>query len=216
MKHEKSVRGAEFSWDSQRILSWSGDDTVRLWQASSGAPVGLPMKHEKSASGVWGAVFNWDGQRILSWSDDGTVRLWQASNGAPIGQPMKHEKSVLGAEFSWDGQRILSWSDDGTARLWSVTNGALIALFPHGAPVTSVRLDPQEQRVLTSGKDGVLRLWDISFHPEIPLEERILEFEVRSATTLANNGTVRVLSGAELAAKRQKLADLRSKQKSKP
>jgi WD40 repeat protein len=32
--------------DETRILSWSDDRTVRLWDAATGAPIGPPMKHD--------------------------------------------------------------------------------------------------------------------------------------------------------------------------
>src|SRR5258707_1378500 len=102
---------------------------------------------------------------------------------------MKHEKRVSGAVFTWDGHRILSRSESGTARFWSATNSTLITQFPDSARVAIARFDPPEQRVLGAAAKNVLQLWDISFNPKIPLEERILEFEVRSATTLASNGS---------------------------
>ena len=171
------------------------------------------MKHEKS---VLGAVISKDGQRILSWSDDGTARLWEAASGLPVGQPMKLEKSVLGAVLSGDGQRILSWSDDGTARLWSAANNALIAVFPHAGSVTTATFDPRERRVLTASGDGTVKLWDISLDPGIPVKEHTLEFEVRSATTLAGDGSVRILSETEWSEKLRLWQDTLKKRNAKP
>ena len=111
--------------------------------------------------------------------------------------------------FSADGQRVLSWSEDGTARLWSAGNSQLMALFRHERGVNSASFDHQEQRVLTVSADGTVRIWDISFDASIPIEERVVEFEVRSATTLAPNGEVRVLTESEWAARKQRLAELR-------
>jgi WD40 repeat protein len=44
------------SADEGRILSWSGDGTLRLWDAATGAQIGPPMKHDDSVSG---ALFSW-------------------------------------------------------------------------------------------------------------------------------------------------------------
>jgi WD40 repeat protein len=114
---------------------------------------------------------------------------------------MKHEKSVWGAVFNASQERILTWSEDGTARLWSRGNQALIAVFRHRGPVSEAMFDATEQRVLTTSDDGTSRLWDVSMNPSIPVEEHMLEFEVRSATTL-DAGVVRVLSQDEWAGKR--------------
>ena len=82
------VIGALFSRDESRILSWSSDRTLRLWDAATGAQIGPAMKHDGSVSG---ALFSRDESRILSWSTDKTLRLWDAATGAQIGPAMKHD-----------------------------------------------------------------------------------------------------------------------------
>jgi WD40 repeat protein len=122
-------RRAVYSPDGKRILSWSFDKTLRLWDAATGAAIGVPMRHEGA---VGGALFAPDGYRILSWSSDAytppdvwvsdkTLRLWDAATGAAIGEPMRHEGGVNGAVYSPDGKRILSWSFDKTLRLWDAS-----------------------------------------------------------------------------------------------
>jgi WD40 repeat protein len=115
MKHENSVNSAQFSPDSQRIVTASADKTARLWDAASGKPVGEPMKHE---SFLTSAQFSPDGQQIVTASGDTTARLWDAASGKPVGEPMKHEGFVSSAQFSPDSQRIVTASWDKTARLW--------------------------------------------------------------------------------------------------
>ena len=75
----------------RRILSWSYDNTLRLWDAATGAAIGEPLRHEGR---VDGAVYSPDGERILSWSGDKTLRLWDAATGAAIGEPLRHEGPV--------------------------------------------------------------------------------------------------------------------------
>ena len=123
LKHEDWFRGAQFSRDQSRILTWSQDGTARLWDSASGAALTPPLRHEGT---VWGARFSPDGSRILTWSDDGTARLWDGASGAALTPPLRHEGSVRGAQFSPDESRILTWSDDGTARLWESTTGAAL------------------------------------------------------------------------------------------
>ena len=65
LQHEASVMGAVFNRDESRILTWSQDNTARLWDAVSGNPLGPPLLHQDA---VGGAVFNRDESRILTWS----------------------------------------------------------------------------------------------------------------------------------------------------
>ena len=71
--HEKTIHGARFSKDGNRILTWSDDCTARLWDAVTDKPIGEVMKHERPEIT---AIFNKNDTRILTWSDDKTVRLW--------------------------------------------------------------------------------------------------------------------------------------------
>jgi WD40 repeat protein len=93
LNHGGPVNGAVYSPDGKRILSWSEDNTLRLWDAVTGAAIGEPRRHEDSVSG---AVYSPDRKRILSWSVDNTLRLWDAATGAAIGEPLRHEDPVLG------------------------------------------------------------------------------------------------------------------------
>ena len=82
------VNGAVLTKDETRILSWSNDGTLRLWDLATGQQIGPAMKH---AGVVNGAVLTKDETRILSWSGDDTLRVWDAATGQQIGPAMKHE-----------------------------------------------------------------------------------------------------------------------------
>ena len=55
----------------------SGDRTARLWDASTGAPFGIPMQHDGR---VYRAEFSPDGARVVTASADNTARVWDAAD----------------------------------------------------------------------------------------------------------------------------------------
>ena len=63
MKHDDLVNGAVLTKDETRILSWSDDHTLRLWDVATGQQIGPAMKHDLV---VTGAVLTKDETRVLS------------------------------------------------------------------------------------------------------------------------------------------------------
>lgn len=63
-----------FSPDGKRIVSGGWDNTVRLWDAGTGKPLGDPLtRHTNYVTSV---AFSPDGTRLASSSLDAAVRLW--------------------------------------------------------------------------------------------------------------------------------------------
>ena len=56
-----------------RVLTWSTDNTARIWSAATGAQIGPALTHDNHVSG---AAFSKDETHALTWSRDNTGRLW--------------------------------------------------------------------------------------------------------------------------------------------
>ncbi|HEY4028693.1 MAG TPA: hypothetical protein VGO86_19860 [Candidatus Dormibacteraeota bacterium] len=122
-----------------RLLLASGslDDTVRLWEVSSGRALGEPLRgHTGWVEAVaFGRLA--DGRLLLaSGSSDQTVRLWEASSGQALGEPLRgHTGEVTAVAFGRlaDGRPLLaSGSWDQMVRLWEASSGQALG-WPAGA-----------------------------------------------------------------------------------
>ena len=183
--HE-SIRGAVFNSEKSRILTWSDDGAARLWAVAEREP----LQTFKHGGRVLGAVFNSEGSRILTWGGDMTARLWAVGQDEPL-QTFKHGGGVSGAVFNREESRILTWSGDGTARLWAVGQNEPLQTFKHEESVSGAVFNSEESRILTWSQDGTARLWIISLEENISPDERILDFQVRSAASLHNLAELR-------------------------
>ena len=68
-----------FSPDSARLASASNDNTVKIWDASSGECLQTLEGH---SWGVTSVAFSPDSARLASASYDNTVKIWDAHSGA--------------------------------------------------------------------------------------------------------------------------------------
>ncbi|KAL8299267.1 hypothetical protein RB593_009250 [Gaeumannomyces tritici] len=156
--HSSSVFSVAFSPDGQRLASGSDDNTVKLWDAATGACLQTLEGHNYSVSSV---AFSPDGQRLASGSWDETVKLWDAATGACLQTLEGHNYSVRSVAFSPDGQRLASGSSDKTVKLWDAATGAcLTTLEGHSGWVRSVAFSPDGQRLASASGDNTVKLWD--------------------------------------------------------
>jgi tetratricopeptide (TPR) repeat protein len=146
-----------FSPHGKTVLTGSDDTTARLWDASTGQPIGQPLHHDAEVPIL---AFSPDGKIVVTGSWDKTARLWDATTGQPIGSPMRHNDYVRAVAFSPDGKSVLTGSHDKTARLWDAATGQPIgAAMSHQDDVFAVVFSLDGRSVLTGSHDTA-RLWD--------------------------------------------------------
>ncbi|KAI7830225.1 WD40-repeat-containing domain protein [Gamsiella multidivaricata] len=147
-----------YSPSGQQIASGSHDNTVRLWDAETGAPGPILSGHTKPVRSM---VYSPSGQQIASGSQDKTVRLWDAQTGAP-GPILRHTSYIMSVVYSPSGQQIASGIYDHTVRLWNVQTGAPGPILSgHTKSVRSVAYSPSGQQIASISDDYTVRLWDV-------------------------------------------------------
>jgi len=152
--HTDRVKGAQALADG-RILSWSNDNSLRLWDARSGECLATLKEHTRCVNGAQVLA---DG-RILSWSDDNSLRLWDAHSGKCLATLVGHAREVEGVQILADG-RILSWSLDDSLRLWDAHSGKCLATLVGHTDYVKGGQVLADGRILSWSVDHSLRLWD--------------------------------------------------------
>ncbi|HET7505909.1 MAG TPA: hypothetical protein VFK02_33045 [Kofleriaceae bacterium] len=145
--------------DGTRVATLSGGHTVRILDASSGAPSGPPLLHREEVSTV---AFSPDGDRVVTAVRDGTAQIWNVATGRPAGSPIRYEQEALvDAVFSPDGFRILIVGVHNSAQVWSASTGRpTTPALLHGDAITVAAFSPDATRVVTASRDRTARIWD--------------------------------------------------------
>jgi WD40 repeat protein len=157
--HGLPVTGLHFSPDGKTLLSTSFDQTLRLWELSSGRLLRI-FRHP---SLVLSGAFSPDGHQLASATANGEIYLWHAETGQLQKTLSGHSQSVNRVSFSPDGQHLLSGSEDQTLRLWNVASGELEHILSgHRAPVTSASFSRDGLWVLSGSEDRTIRLWEVN------------------------------------------------------
>jgi WD40 repeat protein len=159
--HKDRVTSVAWSPDGSRILSGSADQTLRLWNVSSGRLERTFVGHSATVTSVAWAP---DGCCVLSGSADSTLRLWNVSSGACVRTFRGHKGMVTSVAISPDGRFALSGSADRTVRLWHLASGRCLWTFTgHTKRVTSVGFSPDGRFAVSGSTDRTVRLWELDW-----------------------------------------------------
>ena len=71
--HSSPVWSVCYSPDGTKVVSGSTDNTVRIWDTTTGAELSILQGHSDYVRSV---CYSPDGTEVVSGSDDNTVRIW--------------------------------------------------------------------------------------------------------------------------------------------
>ncbi|KAK7178050.1 beta transducin-like protein HET-D2Y [Paraphaeosphaeria sporulosa] len=158
--HSNWVCSVAFSHDSAQLASAAGDDTVKIWNASSGECLQTLEAHGNWVNSV---TFSHDSAWLASASSDKTVKIWNGSTGECLQTLEGHNGSVNSVAFSHDSARLASASDDNTVKIWDASSGDCLQTFEgHSNLVMSVAFSHNSARLASAAGDDTVKIWDAS------------------------------------------------------
>src|SRR5262249_30790407 len=116
------ITSVAFSPDERQVLSGSWDNTLKLWDAASGALLRTFAGHSGWVSSV---AFSPDGRLVLSGSWDKTLKLWNVASGAQLRTLKGKSDEVRSVAFSPDGRQVLAGGNK-TLKLWDAASGQVL------------------------------------------------------------------------------------------
>ena len=189
---------AAYSPVEDRVVLGGMENSLQMYSATTGEPIGPVMPHSKS---VHQAVFSPNGKFIASM--DGKAWLWLAADGRPAFSSLGPTQGMKSVAFSPDSRRLLIAGDNRAAQQWSVETGQAIGpSMTHTATVMSARFSVDGRWIATACADKTARLWNaetgVPVSPPLRHEDGVTEVafspDGRLLATLGKDRTVRLWS----------------------
>jgi len=177
--HTDHVVRVAIAPDSKTIASASGDNTIKVWNATTDVLQYTLMEHTDFVRGV---AWSPDGQSLASASRDKTVRLWNVDDGTLLFTFPQHTEEVWSVAWAPDGETLASAAcasrdDDnchaGEILLWRKDGTVLHQLHDMETETVggvSVAFAPDGQTLAVASKDTTVWLWNVS---DGTLQERL-------------------------------------------
>ncbi|KAB8238953.1 YVTN repeat-like/Quino protein amine dehydrogenase [Aspergillus alliaceus] len=158
--HSEWVRSVAFSPDGCTLASGSDDNTIKLWDTTTGIERQTLKGHSDWVRSV---AFSPDGRTLASGSCDNTIKLWDTTTGTERQTLEGHSGSVYSVAISPDGCTLASGLGDNTIKLWDITTGTEYqTLEGHSGSVYSVAFSPDGCTLASGSGDDTIKLWDIT------------------------------------------------------
>ena len=169
-EHSENIRSLVFSPDGEVLASASEDNTIRLWNTTTGRLLFLPLSGH--VGDVISIAFSPDSKMLASGSRDNSIRLWSVTTGQHLVTLEEqiawgvvthegHTGDVTAIAFSPDGATLASGGTDNKIRLWDVgAREHRAAISAHSERVTALAFSPDSTILASGSTDNTIRLWN--------------------------------------------------------
>lgn len=183
--HDLKVTRGAVSADGRLAAVAASDNTVAVWQLSTGRPVARLRELVTPPSML---AISPDGQLLLTGGLDGVVRVFSVATGSELRSFPVHHGPVIALAFSPTGRWFLSGGMDSTIRIRETSTRAESATIKSfGWSTASFSAD--ERSVLTVSRSGI-RSWNRATGQE----ERDVAVPVRQSAMLSADARTLLVS----------------------
>jgi len=161
--HTDYTTAACFSPDSKYILSGSYDNTLKLWDVSSGKEIKTFTGHTARVNSV---DISPDGKYAVSGAENKVIIYWDIKEGKEIKEIVLNvdpEKNpIYSVCFSPDGKSAVLGLKSGWVGTIDLKSGNRTkTFFGHKSEVKSACFSPDGKYVLTGSYDKTMKLWEV-------------------------------------------------------
>jgi WD40 repeat protein len=160
--HTDGINYVKFSYDSQKVMTASNDQTVRLFDVAT--ELLTPIENtfdslfEGSKNIVNSVAFSPEGSKIVSTSSN-DVLIWDVSTRELVKALKGHEDTVLSASYNTSNSKLCSCAKDGSVMVWDTLTYEVIATLT-SCLVSSAVFTLDGYKVVLRSADYKVSFWD--------------------------------------------------------
>lgn len=154
-RNDEKISSAVFLDDSQRILSISEDNVVKLWSIDSDKPL---KEFQKDLGRIASATLSPDNNNILVATKSGYWKLIDLKSNILI-EFEKKKENITSITFSTKGNLILSSFTSGTVKFYQPSGKFIADLHVPNLPLASAMVSNEADTILTLTESGKAALW---------------------------------------------------------
>jgi RNA polymerase sigma factor (sigma-70 family) len=162
--HQRGIASVSFSPDGKTLATGSADNTLRLWDVTSGKE-----RRRLSLPSCVHAAFSPDGKLLAGCcNEDEFIRIWDAATGEEL-RRFRAGKWNIWVTFTPDGQMLASAGGaDNVIHLRRVDTGAEVRRFVGSQDrIMGIAFASDGRRLASIGWDKTARLWDVASGKEV-------------------------------------------------
>lgn len=157
--HQKPIFCARFLPESFKIVTSSGDATIKLWDLNPHQKRKLKYPHQF----IRDLSISNDGEKIAILSGNKTAYVYDMKNFERMIELTRHEDEVIVGKFSPVANQLLTGSADKTAKLWNLDSAKEEFTFQgHQGKILDVSFSPDGKKIATASEDKTIKIWDLS------------------------------------------------------
>ena len=154
--HFGNVNSVAFRHDGKWLASASSDETVRLWDVTSGLEVMPTLKSDAPLTCV---AFSTD-DRYLAFAGGKTVKIHEVATGHLV-QSLQHAGPIYFVAFSPSGRLLATAGQDQAIWLWDPSTWTHVGtLSGHKGPIGSLAFSADGKLLASGSLDKTIKIWD--------------------------------------------------------
>jgi WD40 repeat protein len=156
--HGGSVYGVALGKEGRTVVSCSADQTVRVWDATTGQQRFQMNGHEGAVHAI---ALNREETFAVTSGADGTLRLWDVVGGRQLKQLAKYDSTMYAVAIHPAGQTVAAAGADRKVHLLDILAGTESALLEgHDDYIHGLAYRPDGAQLASYGYAGNLKIWN--------------------------------------------------------